>query len=552
MAKTKVKQTESVEFKLIDATILRESLINPRKHFNENALSELADSIKQKGILQPIVVREIDNMYEVVCGARRFRAGNIAGIKEFPCVIRQLTDNEALELMITENLQRADVHPMEEANAILALQKSGLSNEDIAIKLGKTANFVTLRIKLLDLIPEIQEAFLNGILKPSDALKLSRLGKEDQQDFFESNIEGETELVQVPDYHIRNYTNNLSHAKFDINDADLTSAGPCTTCIYNSAHSTIIFPDQQNKMTCNNKTCWHEKEDAHNEVFINKCITEGIPTICNSYYEEPRMKDVVSRLSEYNIPFIKRNDYCVIEAPEEMTKEEWLEDNYDVKSVFEIEDLEERDVARQEWEDYLQQLKDEKDEYEQSINDAIEVNDLYSKKKVFILKHESTNNIHSESSNETNIEQKINRNTEIREEKIMFKLQEINTEGCGISIDSAGNLMKIFFYLKASYSLKHDFEDKLGYRQKAEDFDKVLSLITDQKLNEFVFNVLSEAFVGFTTGSLSGFCYQELLKLVGKKDEVMSIRIELEEKYAQKEKKLLEKLNTNTDESKGI
>src|SRR5882724_7925316 len=133
---------------------LVESTTNPRKTFNEQQLEELAESIRSKGILSPLLVRRQNGHFEIVTGARRYRAAQRAGLEEIPVRVGTFTDAEALEIQIIENIQRADVHPFEEAQGFRALldrEGADYTIEKIAAKTGKAASFIAKRLKLLDL-----------------------------------------------------------------------------------------------------------------------------------------------------------------------------------------------------------------------------------------------------------------------------------------------------------------------------------------------------------------------------------------------------------------
>lgn len=121
-----LNQTAVKDITMVAISAIRPNGFNPRKHFDEASLNELADSIRQQGMLQPVTVRPTaDNGYELVFGERRYRAATIVGMQEIPAIISDLSDEEAEEIAITENLQRKDVTPMEEANAYQRLMESG-------------------------------------------------------------------------------------------------------------------------------------------------------------------------------------------------------------------------------------------------------------------------------------------------------------------------------------------------------------------------------------------------------------------------------------------
>lgn len=138
---------------------LRSGKYQPREYFNENALTELANSIRKNGVMQPILVRSIgDGNYEIVAGERRWRAAKIAGLDEIPVVIRDITDEQALELAIVENVQREGLHPLEEANGYQRLMDEfGYTQENIATTVNKSRSHIANLLRLLALPKDIQE-----------------------------------------------------------------------------------------------------------------------------------------------------------------------------------------------------------------------------------------------------------------------------------------------------------------------------------------------------------------------------------------------------------
>ncbi|PYE52803.1 chromosome segregation DNA-binding protein [Deinococcus yavapaiensis KR-236] len=130
---------------------LLRSSYQPRQHFEPTALAELAQSIRDKGVLQPLLVRPRGESFEIVAGERRWRAAQLAGLTEVPVVVRDLADREALEIAIIENLQREDLGPLEEARAYQALLDQGLSQEEVAQAVGKGRSTVTNALRLLAL-----------------------------------------------------------------------------------------------------------------------------------------------------------------------------------------------------------------------------------------------------------------------------------------------------------------------------------------------------------------------------------------------------------------
>lgn len=171
---------------------LAPSPTNPRKTFDAAKLEELAASIRDKGVLEPLLVRprrasppwtkNANAKYEVVAGERRYRAAMIAGAETVPCIVRELTDVEALEVQTIENLQRDDLHPLEEADGFAALMKeAGYDVAGIAQRIGKGEAYVYDRMKLLQLIPALKEVFLAGEITVGHAILLARLKSSDQE-----------------------------------------------------------------------------------------------------------------------------------------------------------------------------------------------------------------------------------------------------------------------------------------------------------------------------------------------------------------------------------
>lgn len=169
-----------LQFLAIPVASLHPSPLNPRKRMT--GIEELADSIRSVGILEPLVVRPIAAGYEVVAGGRRLEAARQAGLDTVPCTVRQLTDEQALELAIIENNQRGDIHPLEEADAFQRLRDldPGHTPGSIAAKIGRPVAYVVQRLRLLSLIPEVREAFSNDDITISHAHLLAGLTTEQQ------------------------------------------------------------------------------------------------------------------------------------------------------------------------------------------------------------------------------------------------------------------------------------------------------------------------------------------------------------------------------------
>jgi len=171
---------------LVNVGDLRESPLNPRRTFDAGTLEELAASIRKAGIVEPLVARlrgtDHAPFYEIIAGARRFRAAKIAGLITVPTIVRELDDAGVLELMVIENTQREDVHPLEEADGYATLMKldQAYTVEAIAAKTGKSASYIYRRLKLRELVPAARKAFEADELTAAHAERLARLAKDQQ------------------------------------------------------------------------------------------------------------------------------------------------------------------------------------------------------------------------------------------------------------------------------------------------------------------------------------------------------------------------------------
>lgn len=164
------KQGSVMELKITD---IEANENQPRKKFDEEGLLSLAESIKEHGIVQPIIVRKEGNAYKIVAGERRWRAARIAGLKTVPVVVKDYTDEQLLEIALIENLQREDLNPVEEANAYKVLMEEySLSQEEIGKRIGKSRSAITNSLRLLNLPKEIIDYLIEGKITAGHARAL--------------------------------------------------------------------------------------------------------------------------------------------------------------------------------------------------------------------------------------------------------------------------------------------------------------------------------------------------------------------------------------------
>ena len=273
-------ETTATEYRDLPVSLLCESDTNPRRHFDEAFLKELADSIRSHGVLSPLLVRPKGERFEIVFGAQRHRAAQIAYAATVPVSIREMTDAQVLEAQLVENLQRRDVHPLEEAQgfaALLKLDDPKYSIEQIAAKCGKTPSYIAARLKLTELVPLVVEAFAKDEIGVGHALLLAKLQPEQQEGalsacYQESYGNGsKPKRILLPVRHLhqwieQNILLELTSARFSKEDAQLVpEAGSCIECPKRTGHNVLLFTDlgASQPDSCSDPKCFQAKLDAH-------------------------------------------------------------------------------------------------------------------------------------------------------------------------------------------------------------------------------------------------------------------------------------------------
>lgn len=271
---TKVTQ----DYRNIPIAQLKESSTNPRKTFDEKGLQELAESIRSKGVLLPLLVRPVNGHYEIVTGERRYRASKLAGRGSVPATVRELSDGECLEIQLIENLLRMDLHPFEEARGFRALldrEQGAYTIEKLAAKTGKSASFIAKRLCLLDLIPPVADAFTAGQIGVEHALLIAKLAPEAQEEALRHCFDGyypaedkERSLVPVSRLQAwieHNVYLSLKSVPFSKDDETLVpEAGSCANCAKRTGFNRLLFSEvREDSDCCTNAACFNRKLDAH-------------------------------------------------------------------------------------------------------------------------------------------------------------------------------------------------------------------------------------------------------------------------------------------------
>jgi ParB family transcriptional regulator, chromosome partitioning protein len=317
----------ATEYRNVSLSLLNESKTNPRRIFDDAALKELAESIRSQGVLSPLLVRPLtENGFEIVAGARRYRAAQIAEADTVPVRIINLNDAQALEAQLVENLIRADVHPMEEAQgfkALLDLDQPTYSIEQIAAKTGKSPVFVAARLKLVDLVPIAVEAFYRDEIGVGHALLLAKLPADQQEqalsacfrEDWSGSSDRKAKRILLPVRNLQSWIEQnvlllLKDAPFDKRDAHLVAiAGSCVDCPKRTGHNKLLFSDLGKQDACTDPSCHQAKVDAH--VAKQIAAKPQLVQISTAYGKQQEGSKV-----------LPRNQYTAIRAEKPKSKDE--------------------------------------------------------------------------------------------------------------------------------------------------------------------------------------------------------------------------------------
>ena len=192
----------------------------PRKYFDDNAIEELADSVRQFGIIQPLLVQKKDGYYEIIAGERRWRAAQKAGLKEVPVIIKTFSNQEAVEVSLIENIQREDLNPIEEAKAYDRLVREyGLSQEAVAGRVSKSRSSVANSMRLLKLNPEVQSKVETGELSEGHARAILGVADEKLQTLIAETVIKENLSVRQTEKLVREQTKPKPKTKTSVSTA---------------------------------------------------------------------------------------------------------------------------------------------------------------------------------------------------------------------------------------------------------------------------------------------------------------------------------------------
>ena len=259
-----VEQQPASAVQLLDLNKIVSSTYNPRKDFRPETLQELADSIRQVGVLQPICVRPKEGGFEIVYGERRYWAAAMAGLKFIPALVRELSDAEAEDAAITENLQREDVTPREEAAAYKRALESGRHTiESLVGKFGKSEAYIRSRLKLCDLIDALAEQLDREEISVGVATEIAKYDAAVQQEVYEEHFSDGCRL-SWKNARIREIARRLYDRYMTRLDTYRFDKTECHTCHHNTANQ-ILFKDEcaEGCAGCQNRSCMMRKNDEY-------------------------------------------------------------------------------------------------------------------------------------------------------------------------------------------------------------------------------------------------------------------------------------------------
>jgi len=362
--------------------------MQPRKTFNEMLLRQLSESIKQYGVLQPITVRKSGKEYVIVMGERRYRASKLAGKKTIPSIVQTYKNNDVLEIQIIENLQRQDVEPTEEAEAIAYLSEKYASAE-IAKRLGRTDNFIRQRLKLAGLIEGFKQFVRNGEMTISMGVGVALFAPEEQQMMLET-MGNDFNAHQI-NRMIKDQTYDLEKVSFDVADKKLVpKAGSCVECPFNAANQGNLFGE--GKMVCTKSACFETKKSKSFLLLIEKSKKENIlliPEIKKYWADVDNNQLVISQLEKHGMKVYLLDDVEIIENPIEPTIEA-IQKEYQHYNYSE-------DELKSEFDEAIKEYKQEQEAYNSAksngfVNGIVFHSSTYKHKEVFIKIIEKSQN----------------------------------------------------------------------------------------------------------------------------------------------------------------
>ena len=335
--------SKDVQIQKVDIGLINVDPNQPRKTYSKDSLQGLADSIKELGLIQPITVRPSGGKFIIIVGERRYRASKLAGLETVDCMVKELDLDSITEMQIIENLQRENVEPIEEAEAVAKLRQK-YSPKEISQRIGRSERFIKLRTKLADLIPDFRTYVVDKSLTLSKAIELANFPEEEQKEIFDGMLQHCQEFnLNYINQACDEMSHDLNKAPFDLNDRELlTTAGACGSCPFNSINQGALFGED--KPVCSKPSCYQNKKHIHFLTILNQAKSDGtmiIPDIRNYNIEENENQLVISYMEQDGFTVYLPNDVDIKHLPTKPTLKQLKKDNYW------------RELSRKEWKELL-------------------------------------------------------------------------------------------------------------------------------------------------------------------------------------------------------
>ncbi|WP_455643758.1 ParB/RepB/Spo0J family partition protein [Parabacteroides sp.] len=517
------------------ANIQTSTFINQRKKFSEKELSELADSIKKNGILQAILLRPTADGYEIVFGERRYKASLLAGLNTIPAIVREISDDEALEIAWVENVKRQDITPIEEAEFYQKLLQIGRYDiPSLCTQLGKSEGYIRIRLKLNSLIAEFKGLLDDEEIKVSTAFEIAKYTEAQQVEIFDKHYNVNGGFQDWRSLTTKETISRLENAftqKLDIYTFDKSECYSCP----NNTNNQSLFPIEGECGNCSNLACLRAK---------------------NTSYLVNRTKQIISSNPQLTIARERYNyDEAAtsqLQADGHTIEETEYLPQYPIPPVQPIKsDYDNEDDFNADTEEYYANYTD----YESS---AKELNELYEQGKLKMYACIGNNNIalkYKKLSKPTDpikekltvLEEKDSRNKEIAVEKSIADLKkEIEEVDLTATDFSVSEDTMLYFFMLSSLDKKYFSKFGISDKQYSLTEDQKLSIIsslTEEEKNlirrEYLIRGFKECFGSSVKSNLFiEFAKQHI------PDKLVNIQNKYNDEYLKRSQKLEEKKNS--------
>lgn len=292
---------------------------------------DLADSVRKDGIFQPILVRPHPSRkgaYQLIFGHRRRLASQMAGMRTIPATVKAVSDADVLEIQVTENMQRKDVHPMDEGLAFFSLMTAkSWSVHELASRFVKKDFYIRQRLRLTELSKPWQSVFFKGAITMTEALQVAMLSPADQKALYDdqgiepSDLKKPGFKVELSKWDFNKFKGDLSCAPFDTTDPFLDrKMGACSSCKFNTGVA-LLFPDEGGAR-CMNTGCFKNKTEKSFALRVKVSVEDPAMLFVNADYND-HPKEIAALVKTHGIEVMQYGSFTQLDAPEKPDREEW-------------------------------------------------------------------------------------------------------------------------------------------------------------------------------------------------------------------------------------